>query len=218
MNIKYVEELVGITKKNIRFYEDQGLLAPGRAENGYREYHDGDVRRLKQIKLLRKLLVPIDAIRDVLAGKLTLEDCLDSQLREIDRQRADLDAMRSVGERMLASRPAGAPLTLEKLDADAWLETIAGLEKEGRAFVDLKTTDVHRKKTVGSLLAALVMIALMALLIAVLWWGDTADTLPRGLFIALLAVPSVVIICVVVVLVQRIREIQRGEEDEAAQY
>ena len=26
MKIKQVEELVGITKKNIRFYEDQGLL------------------------------------------------------------------------------------------------------------------------------------------------------------------------------------------------
>ena len=39
MKIKQVEELVGITRKNIRFYEDQGLLNVERAENGYREYH-----------------------------------------------------------------------------------------------------------------------------------------------------------------------------------
>lgn len=39
MKIKHVEELVGITRKNIRFYEEQGLLNPERAENGYREYH-----------------------------------------------------------------------------------------------------------------------------------------------------------------------------------
>ena len=39
MKINQVEELVGITKKNIRFYEEQGLLNPDRnPENGYREY------------------------------------------------------------------------------------------------------------------------------------------------------------------------------------
>ena len=38
MKISEVEERVGITKKNIRFYEAQGLLRPGRNhENGYRE-------------------------------------------------------------------------------------------------------------------------------------------------------------------------------------
>ena len=54
MKIKQVEELVGITKKNIRFYEEQGLLQIERAENGYREYHQKDVIRLQEIKLLRR--------------------------------------------------------------------------------------------------------------------------------------------------------------------
>ena len=43
MKIKQVEELVGITRKNIRFYEEQGLLNVERAENGYREYHTADI-------------------------------------------------------------------------------------------------------------------------------------------------------------------------------
>ena len=39
MKINQVEELVGITKKNIRFYEEQGLINPERnRDNGYREY------------------------------------------------------------------------------------------------------------------------------------------------------------------------------------
>lgn len=38
MRINEVERRVGVTKKNIRFYEEEGLLKPGRnAENGYRE-------------------------------------------------------------------------------------------------------------------------------------------------------------------------------------
>lgn len=59
MKIKQVEELVGITRKNIRFYEDQGLLNVERAENGYREYHQEDVIRLQEIKLFRKMDISI---------------------------------------------------------------------------------------------------------------------------------------------------------------
>lgn len=45
MKIKQVEELVGITSKNIRFYEEQGLLQPRRTENGYRDYRTEDVEK-----------------------------------------------------------------------------------------------------------------------------------------------------------------------------
>ena len=58
MKIKQVEELVGITRKNIRFYEEQELLSVGRSENGYREYGMEDVKRLKEIRLLRRLVYP----------------------------------------------------------------------------------------------------------------------------------------------------------------
>ena len=52
MKIKQVEELVGITRKNIRFYEEQGLLNVERAENGYREYHTADIARLQEIQII----------------------------------------------------------------------------------------------------------------------------------------------------------------------
>ena len=55
MKINEVEARVGVTKKNIRFYEEKGLIAPRRnSENGYREYGTGEVEQLKQIKLDRK--------------------------------------------------------------------------------------------------------------------------------------------------------------------
>ena len=125
MKIQQVEELVGISKKNIRFYEEQGLLRPGRAENGYREYGQADVLRLKEIKLLRKLAVPIEDIRAVLQGESALDTCLDRQLREFDRQRESLSAMEGM-TRELLSRPG---LTLEGLDAEGCLDKIERLEK-----------------------------------------------------------------------------------------
>ena len=60
MKINEVEALVGITKKNIRFYEAEGLLTPRRnSENGYRDYGDEDVAVLRRIKLMRKLGLPL---------------------------------------------------------------------------------------------------------------------------------------------------------------
>ena len=214
MKIQQVEELVGITKKNIRFYEEQGLLSPGRAENGYRQYGQGDVLRLKQIKLLRKLDLPIEDIRSVLHGEGSLETCLTRQLRAFDRQRESLSAMEGMTMGLL-SRPG---LSLEGLDVEACLEEIERLEKEGQSFMDLSKRDVHRKKTRGAVIGAAIIIALnLPVLIGILW-ANGQDPLPKGVLALILAVPVIIIVCVVTVLIQRIKEIKGGEEDEAAQY
>ena len=214
MKIQQVEELVGISKKNIRFYEEQGLLSPGRAENGYREYGRADVLRLKQIKLLRKLAVPIEDIRAVLQGEGSLETCLTRQLREYDRQRESLSAMEGM-TRELLSRTG---LTLETLDAESCLDKIERLEKEGQSFMDVSKRDVHRKKATGAVLGALIVIALIAPALVGILWANGQSPLPTGILVLFVAVPVIVIICIVAVLIQRIKEIKGGEEDEAAQY
>ncbi len=214
MKIKHVEELVGITKKNIRFYEEQGLLSPGRAENGYREYTGEDVRRLKQIKFLRKLAVPIEEIRRVLTGELALSDCLERHIKELDRQKEDIAGMQAIASGLLEA-PA---VSLDQIDIDTCLEDMTRSEKEGRRFMNIRVTDTHRKKAAGALLAASVMIGIMALIFGFVIWGNSQSPIPTGLLIAVLAVPAVIIICILVVLAQRIKEIEGGEEDEAAQY
>lgn len=42
MNIKEIEERSGLTRANVRYYEKEGLLSPGRRENGYRDYSEAD--------------------------------------------------------------------------------------------------------------------------------------------------------------------------------
>ena len=75
MKINEVESLVGVTRRNIRFYENEGLLTPARnKQNGYREYGEAEVEELKKIKLLRKLGVPLDEIRRMQAGPGTVGD------------------------------------------------------------------------------------------------------------------------------------------------
>ena len=51
MKINQAAELAGITSKNIRFYEDQGLITPARdSGNGYRDYSMEDVEQLYRIR------------------------------------------------------------------------------------------------------------------------------------------------------------------------
>ena len=92
MKINEVEALVGITKKNIRFYEEKGLLSPGRnSENGYRDYGADEVAMLRRIKLLRKLGVPIEEIRRMREGAQTVGDGLRRHLVTLERERRNLD-------------------------------------------------------------------------------------------------------------------------------
>ena len=91
MKINEVEALVGITKKNIRFYEEQGLLAPKRnSENGYRDYGEAEVTVLRQIKLMRKLGVPLEEIRRMQSGG-TVADGMRRHLVTLERERSDLE-------------------------------------------------------------------------------------------------------------------------------
>ena len=92
MKISEVEELVGITKKNIRFYEAQGLLEPGRNhENGYRDYSENDVHVLEQIKLMRKLGLPLEEIRMMQAGRSTIADSMRRHLVTLQREQQNLE-------------------------------------------------------------------------------------------------------------------------------
>lgn len=90
-----VEKRTGISRQNIRYYEKEGLLKPGRnPENSYRRYGDEDVKRLFQIKLLRKLGMPIGEIRRVLEGEVTLGTALAAHQSALKEERKSAAAFR----------------------------------------------------------------------------------------------------------------------------
>ena len=147
MKIKQVEELVGITKKNIRFYEEQGLLSVARAENGYREYHEEDIKRLQKIKLLRKVDISIEEMKKLFEG---LEQCLELHVRELEHRREDLQKMQELCEGMMREH-----LSLDSLDAENCLEDIEQLEKEGARFMNVNKTDVNSTAIISAIGSAI---------------------------------------------------------------
>ena len=88
MNIKEAEKLTGISRRNIRFYEQKGMLHPARnQDNDYRDYSPQDIQRLKLIRALRMVDMPLEEIQKVLDGETTLEDAATAQERQL-RERA----------------------------------------------------------------------------------------------------------------------------------
>ena len=138
MKINEVEAQVGITKKNIRFYEEQGLLSPRRnSENGYRDYGEAEVTVLRQIKLMRKLGVPLEEIRRMQAGG-TVGDGMRRHLVTLERDQRSLE--QSI---QLCQSLKDREERLEALDAAALLEEMEHLEQMGATFQDKQIGRAH---------------------------------------------------------------------------
>lgn len=213
MRIKEVETLVGITKKNIRFYEKEGLLSPGReSENSYRDYGEEDVRRLRIIKLLRKISMPLSEIRDILDGRLALSTAARRHAISLDEQRSNIEKARCICD-LLAEDNA----VVGSLDVEAYLSRMEALEREGAIFMDVRQKDV-KKKYVGPVVACFVIVAVMTALSTLLFVLNRTDPAPYGIAWIFIGVFFMVSIGTVVSLISRIKEIRGGEEDDLSQY
>jgi len=217
MKINEVEAAVGITKKNIRFYEEEGLITPGREPgNGYRSYSPADVERLRRIKLLRKLDVPLAEIRQMLEGECSLADGMERQLQRLDGRRRDLEE--AVG---FCSRLQQEPGSLEELDVEKTLARLTAREEQGVTFVNIEKTDRKAERIRGACIGAGLFTALMAFLIATMAWAfyiDPENAPPLPLLVVLMGIPVGCIIGTLKVLIDRIEEIGKGEEDAYRNY
>lgn len=102
MKISELASRTGTTPKTLRFYEDAGvLLAPERAANGYRAYHDDAVTRVRFVKAGQAIGLTLAEIRDLLAiGDDGRAPCsaatalLNAQLADITAQIRELRTMK----------------------------------------------------------------------------------------------------------------------------
>ena len=116
MKIKEVEQLTGITKANIRYYESQGLISPNRESNGYRTYAESHVKELLRIKLLRSLGLPIESIKTLCDGRISLEEALSERKSQFQGQHQELAVSEKIINVMLHSDSA-----FHELEPDEYL-------------------------------------------------------------------------------------------------
>lgn len=216
MKINEVEALAGITKKNIRFYEEQGLLSPRRnSENGYREYGDEEVRILRQIKLLRKLGVPIEEIRQMQTGVHTLRDGMLRQMASMEREQKSLEL-----SMQLCAELQKHDIPLPQLDAQPLLEWMDTMEQSGTQFRNRQEKDIRVQYTAPIVITAGTVVLMLGLAALILWAWRTSpeDAPPLGFLLVFIGIFLMIAAGTVAALMQRIREIQKGEMDDAKYY
>ena len=85
MKTNELEKEIGLSKYTIRYYEKEELIQPKREENGYRDYDDETVQKLKIIKFLRNLQISVDDIKAILDGELDFRHCL--KINQVNMQK-----------------------------------------------------------------------------------------------------------------------------------
>lgn len=103
MNIGQAARRSGLPAKTIRYYEEIGLLRPQRAENGYRDYDDLDIHRLRFLQRSRGLGFSVEECRQLLSlyddkarESADVKAIANAKLAEIDRKLAELMGLRDM--------------------------------------------------------------------------------------------------------------------------
>ena len=97
MLINEVIRQVDLTRRAVKFYEEKGLIKPSKDSNGYRNYTEEDIQRLKEISVYRKLGISIPDIKRILEGKeeKLLENIYESKKASLQTETKELDALKA---------------------------------------------------------------------------------------------------------------------------
>lgn len=110
MNVSQAAQRSGLPAKTIRYYEEIGLVHPGRAANGYRDYGDDDIHRLAFLKRARGLGFSIEDCRQLVAlyrdksrASHDVREIAVAHIAAIDDKIAELRSMRRTLDTLVAA-------------------------------------------------------------------------------------------------------------------
>jgi DNA-binding transcriptional MerR regulator len=84
-------ERSGVNAETLRFYEKAGVLQPARLANGYRQYHESDLKRLKLIQRAVSLGFGLEDVKGWLEGD---QESLEKGLEVLEQKQQDLEKLR----------------------------------------------------------------------------------------------------------------------------
>ena len=100
MMLNEVIKQVDLSKRAIKFYEEQGLLQVNRDENGYRNFTQQDVKILKEISVYRKLGISLSDIKKLLKdqNQNKLKEILKKKEANLEQSRQEVTALKTFME------------------------------------------------------------------------------------------------------------------------
>ena len=137
MTIKEVEQITGLTRSNIRFYEKEKLITPDRNENnGYREYSEEDIKTIKKVAYLRTLGISIEDIRRIANKEIDLFHIVKAQRKKLDQQLSELENAKILCDRMLSSNEK---MDYENLDMEQFVTDVQDYWSENNDVFKIDT-------------------------------------------------------------------------------
>ena len=101
MNIGEASRQSELPPKTIRYYEDIALVKPSRSGNGYRDYSENDIHRLRFLQRSRSLGFTIEECRLLLSlyeddqrASADVKAVANQKINEIDRKIKELRSLR----------------------------------------------------------------------------------------------------------------------------
>lgn len=111
-----LSRMSSVTSRTLRHYDDIGLLPPARVgANGYRYYHDEQLRRLQQILVLRELGLSLEAIAGVLDGQTDESAALRAHHRRLLAERERLGRLAETVSRTIRHLEGGEDMATEEM-------------------------------------------------------------------------------------------------------
>lgn len=132
MKIRELENLLSISRSNIRFYEKQGLFSPERKINNYREYTEQDIEVLKKIIIFRKMGFTVEEIKLIQNNELSFTEAMANAQHRIEDEIEQLN-----GSLKLIKQVAQENSSFDEIDIDGHWNAITKYEKSGEKFVDI---------------------------------------------------------------------------------
>lgn len=132
MNVQEIEKELNITRANIRFYEKEGLLTPPRKANGYRDYGEADIARLKKIIIFRKLGISVADIKSIFDGSLSLQTAIDANTQRLQKEIEELNGAIKVCRQIKENNAEEADFP-----QDYFWDVINKCENDGENFNDI---------------------------------------------------------------------------------
>lgn len=107
MNVGEAGRQSRLPAKTLRYYDEIGIVVPGRSISGYREYSPDDVHRLRFLQRARGLGFSLDDCRELLSlhadptrASREVKGIVEHHLDELDRKVRELESIRRVLRRL----------------------------------------------------------------------------------------------------------------------
>ncbi|MBR6185313.1 MAG: effector binding domain-containing protein [Clostridia bacterium] len=159
LTVTEVSRTYGVSARMLRHYEKLGLIGSDRKEDyAYRVYRPEDIRRLRQILVLRKLRLPLKEIGAILLdpGPAAAISVFEKNLSQMDEEIRSIQAVRSVIDAFLQALrqrqtlPAGEVILQDSrllALADALSPAATLIQEERRKIMEhLKQADQASQK------------------------------------------------------------------------